>query len=134
EPSSMCRLLKHQPRRTTSARATRARCRPRLETLDDRCLLSVGALDPTFGNGGIVTTSVGSATSWNGAAAVGHLSQCQDSPRARDRSSTFLTNLPSKKISRGWAHLRPERGTGSRLRSKPRTGECLVVHALPPRR
>jgi uncharacterized delta-60 repeat protein len=48
----------------------RHRTRPRLEALEDRCLLSAGALDPTFGSGGIVTTSVGSATSWNGAAAV----------------------------------------------------------------
>src|SRR6516165_6968009 len=31
--------------------------RPRLEALEDRCQLSAGALDPTFGNGGIVTTS-----------------------------------------------------------------------------
>jgi uncharacterized delta-60 repeat protein len=32
--------------------------RPRLEALEDRCLLSAGALDPTFGNGaGYVTTS-----------------------------------------------------------------------------
>jgi uncharacterized delta-60 repeat protein len=31
---------------------------PRLEVLEDRCLLSAGALDPTFGNGGIVTTAL----------------------------------------------------------------------------
>jgi len=30
--------------------------RPRLEALEDRCLLSAGALDPTFGSGGIVNT------------------------------------------------------------------------------
>jgi uncharacterized delta-60 repeat protein len=41
-----------------------------LEELDDRCLLSAGALDPTFGSGGIVTTSVGPTTEWAGAAAV----------------------------------------------------------------
>jgi uncharacterized delta-60 repeat protein len=34
--------------------------RPRLESLEDRCLLSGGVLDPTFGSGGMVTTSVGS--------------------------------------------------------------------------
>lgn len=62
--------LKHRPRRTTSARAPRARRRPRLEALEDRCLLSAGALDPTFGSGGVVSTTIGSATSWNGAAAV----------------------------------------------------------------
>src|ERR1043166_5004274 len=39
------------PRRTPS--------RPRLEALEDRTLLSAGALDPTFGAGaGYVTTSV----------------------------------------------------------------------------
>ena len=37
--------------------------RPRLEALDDRCLPSGGVLDPTFGTGGIVTTSVGSQSS-----------------------------------------------------------------------
>jgi uncharacterized delta-60 repeat protein len=30
--------------------------RPRVETLEDRCVPSAGALDATFGNGGIVTT------------------------------------------------------------------------------
>jgi hypothetical protein len=48
----MFSLLKPQPRRTTLARAPRARSRPRLEALDDRGLLSAGALDPTFGSGG----------------------------------------------------------------------------------
>jgi uncharacterized delta-60 repeat protein len=33
---------------------------PRLERLEDRCLLSGGAFDPTFGTGGVVTTSVAS--------------------------------------------------------------------------
>ena len=38
--------------------------RPRLEGLEDRCLLSAGALDPTFGNGaGFVTTGVNSGAS-----------------------------------------------------------------------
>jgi uncharacterized delta-60 repeat protein len=40
-------------------RAARARAyRPRLEALEDRCLLNAGALDPTFGSGGIVTTAL----------------------------------------------------------------------------
>jgi uncharacterized delta-60 repeat protein len=32
---------------------------PRLEILEDRCLLSGGVLDPTFGSGGLVTTTAG---------------------------------------------------------------------------
>jgi uncharacterized delta-60 repeat protein len=36
---------------------------PRLEVLEDRCLLSGGVVDPTFGTAGIVTTSIGSADS-----------------------------------------------------------------------
>jgi uncharacterized delta-60 repeat protein len=41
--------------------------RPRLEVLEDRCLLSAGALDPTFGNGaGYVTTSLTNATGMGG--------------------------------------------------------------------
>jgi len=35
-----------------SARRVRPTCKPRLEALEDRCLLSAGALDPTFGTGG----------------------------------------------------------------------------------
>jgi uncharacterized delta-60 repeat protein len=34
-------------------------CRPQLEALEDRCLLSGGVLDPTFGSGGLVTTTAG---------------------------------------------------------------------------
>jgi uncharacterized delta-60 repeat protein len=34
--------------------------RPQVEALEDRCLLNAGALDTTFGNGGIVTTNLGS--------------------------------------------------------------------------
>jgi uncharacterized delta-60 repeat protein len=45
---------KARPR--TSDRPRRATYRPRLEALEDRRLLSAGALDPTFGSGGIVTT------------------------------------------------------------------------------
>jgi uncharacterized delta-60 repeat protein len=45
------------------------RCRPKLETLEDRCLLSGGVLDPTFGTGGTVTTSGGwSAVNFNAVA------------------------------------------------------------------
>ena len=32
------------------------------ELLEDRCLLSGGVLDPTFGSGGLVTTTVGSSS------------------------------------------------------------------------
>ena len=34
---------------------------PRLEKLEDRCLLSGGVLDPTFGSGGTVITDVASS-------------------------------------------------------------------------
>ncbi len=40
-------------------RAPRTSFRPRLEALEDRCLLSGGVLDPTFGSGGLVTTAIG---------------------------------------------------------------------------
>ena len=43
-------------RRVHHAR-TRHQLRPRLDALEDRSLLTAGALDPTFGNGGIVLTS-----------------------------------------------------------------------------
>jgi len=43
--------------RIRSSRCGRSTFRPRLETLEDRYLLSAGALDPTFGSGGTVTTS-----------------------------------------------------------------------------
>ena len=35
--------------------------RPRLERLEERVLLSVGSLDPTFGTGGLVLTNANSA-------------------------------------------------------------------------
>jgi uncharacterized delta-60 repeat protein len=38
----------------------RSALRPRLEPLEDRCLLSGGVLDPTFGTGGLVTTAIAS--------------------------------------------------------------------------
>ncbi len=45
---------------------TRSRSfRPRLEGLEDRCLLSPGQLDPTFGSGGIVTTSFPNGSAGN---------------------------------------------------------------------
>src|SRR5262249_32790137 len=42
----------------TSDRPRRSPYRPRLEALEDRRLLSAGALDPTFGSGGVVTTAL----------------------------------------------------------------------------
>jgi uncharacterized delta-60 repeat protein len=50
-----------QKRSTAPARRHSSAYRPRLEVLEDRCLLSAGVLDPTFGAGGIVTTSPGAA-------------------------------------------------------------------------
>ncbi len=44
------------PRRRPVSRHPSAR--PRLEALEDRCCPSSGALDPTFGSGGIVTTAL----------------------------------------------------------------------------
>jgi uncharacterized delta-60 repeat protein len=46
------------PRKTRVARSAHNTFRPRLEALEDRCLLSAGALDPTFGSGGTVTTGL----------------------------------------------------------------------------
>src|SRR5438270_545164 len=45
-----------------SAHAKRKAFRPRLEALEDRCLLSAGALDTTFGSGGLVTGPSAQAT------------------------------------------------------------------------
>jgi uncharacterized delta-60 repeat protein len=48
-------------RRKTPRRSRVWTCRPRLESLEDRCLLSSpGTLDPTFVSGGVVTTSLSS--------------------------------------------------------------------------
>jgi uncharacterized delta-60 repeat protein len=47
--------------------------RPQLESLEDRCLLSGGVLDPTFGTGGLVTTNLGTQNeSFDYAVAVYH--------------------------------------------------------------
>jgi uncharacterized delta-60 repeat protein len=60
-PSLRFTLSGSAPRRPASRRRPAIRRpsgRPRLEALEDRCLLSAGALDPTFGNGaGYVTSS-----------------------------------------------------------------------------
>jgi uncharacterized delta-60 repeat protein len=56
-------LFRRNTRQTKSLRRTPPTVRPRLEALEDRCLLSAGALDPTFGNGaGYVSTPVTNAT------------------------------------------------------------------------
>src|ERR1051326_6583504 len=46
---------KQEPVRTSRRRPSRYQ--PQIEALEDRCLLSAGALDSTFGSGGIVTTA-----------------------------------------------------------------------------
>jgi uncharacterized delta-60 repeat protein len=46
------------PRQTRGAGSAHKNFRPRLEELEDRRLLSAGALDPTFGSGGTVTTGM----------------------------------------------------------------------------
>jgi uncharacterized delta-60 repeat protein len=53
----------HKSRTTYLDRPSRASFQPRLEALEDRRLLSGGVLDPTFGTGGVVTTSIGTADS-----------------------------------------------------------------------
>lgn len=58
----------HRAQPKTLARPRRHVYRPCLEALEDRCLPSSSPLDPTFGTGGIVTTSVSNAE--NGAHAV----------------------------------------------------------------
>jgi uncharacterized delta-60 repeat protein len=56
----MWSLIRRNVRPANPARRTPFSFRPRLEALEDRCLLSAGAPDPTFGNGaGYVTTSLG---------------------------------------------------------------------------
>jgi uncharacterized delta-60 repeat protein len=45
-------------RRNPAARSGRNTTRPRLEALEDRCLLNAGALDPTFGNGGLAVAPI----------------------------------------------------------------------------
>src|SRR5205807_4590946 len=57
ENRSMLFRLFHKAHRKIAAKPVC--CRPRLEAAADRCLLSAGALDPTFGSGaGYVTTSL----------------------------------------------------------------------------
>jgi uncharacterized delta-60 repeat protein len=45
-------------KRSSPTPSQRRAFRPRLERLEDRCLLSGGVLDPTFGTSGVVTTDV----------------------------------------------------------------------------
>ena len=53
-------------RRTKNASTARTRYfRPQVLALEDRCLLSAGALDTTFGTGGIVTTALTSGQDYN---------------------------------------------------------------------
>jgi uncharacterized delta-60 repeat protein len=59
-------LSARKTRRTPGPRSHHGTFRPCLEALEDRCLLSAGALDPTFGTAGEVTNPTFS----NGASAV----------------------------------------------------------------
>src|SRR6202007_1177051 len=45
-------------RHASSVRPARTTFRPKLEVLEDRCLFSAGALDPTYGRGGLVTGTI----------------------------------------------------------------------------
>jgi uncharacterized delta-60 repeat protein len=59
----LTRVLSRNNPRTTSRRPRVSTRRPQLEALEDRCLLSAGVLDPTFGNGaGYVTASTTSGS------------------------------------------------------------------------
>ncbi len=51
-------FFSRKTRPATSGRSPSRTFRPRLELLEDRSVPSAGALDPTFGSGGIVTTKV----------------------------------------------------------------------------
>ncbi len=64
---SHARRAKRRNRATTASKR-RGAYRPRLEALEDRCLLNGGALDPTFGNGGLVTTGIGPDSVFDGVA------------------------------------------------------------------
>jgi hypothetical protein len=55
----MFAFIWRKKRSTTTIHKTRSPFRPRLEALEDRCLLSGGVLDPTFGSGGLVSTAAG---------------------------------------------------------------------------
>jgi uncharacterized delta-60 repeat protein len=61
ETSTMWLMFSRKTRTTDRNRPRRTSFRPRLEALEDRCLLSGGGLDPTFGTAGLVTTAVGSS-------------------------------------------------------------------------
>src|SRR5437763_533641 len=52
------------------ARSTRVPWRPQVEALEDRCLLSAGLPDPTFGTNGVVTTALGSSHSYANSLAI----------------------------------------------------------------
>jgi uncharacterized delta-60 repeat protein len=61
----MWSLIRRNARQANPARRTLFSFLPCLEALEDRCLLSAGALDPTFGNGaGYVTTSTSSGNDY----------------------------------------------------------------------
>ena len=48
-----------KPKRTPKTPSRRSSFRPQLDALEDRCLMTAGALDPTFGNGGMVSGTAG---------------------------------------------------------------------------
>src|SRR6516165_11995466 len=57
-------------RRQTSHGGLASRARPGLELLEDRCLMSAGALDPTFGSGGVANPA---GTNFHGSAGAAGL-------------------------------------------------------------
>lgn len=90
-------LFRHNSRHTKSVRRTPSTIRPRLEVLEDRCLMSAGALDPTFGNGaGYVTSSLTNSNDTGGSTVIepnGTLILCGQIETTKGAKHTFAVGL-----------------------------------------
>ena len=91
------------PRRRPAFR--RPACRPRLEALEDRCLLTAGALDPTFGNGaGYVTASLSPSSRFNQA----YSALVQPDGKIIATGMVWLGPLPANGSSAGLLRYNPD--------------------------